>query len=87
MPLLYKDSQGCTRKRTREEIAAAIERINSRTIVIERWVLKPDIKVAPFDFIYYTFQEIGWLSLFDVVDIYLRLVYEFYRNLKIVSIH
>jgi hypothetical protein len=87
MSLLYTDSQGCTCKRTREEAVAAIECINSRTIVIERGVLKPDIRVAPFDFIYQIFQENGWLSLFDAVYIYPRLVYEFYRNLKIENMH
>jgi hypothetical protein len=42
-------------KRKREEIAAAQEHFNKRTIVIERGVLKPDIRVAPFDFIYHRF--------------------------------
>jgi hypothetical protein len=38
-------------KRKREEIVAAQERFNKRTIVIEREVLKPNIRVAPSDFI------------------------------------
>jgi len=38
-------------KRKRDEIAAAQERFNKRTIVIERGVLKPDIRMAPFDFV------------------------------------
>jgi hypothetical protein len=59
MSTLHTDSQGRIHKRSREEVGAAIERINSRTIVIERGVLRPDIKVAPFDFIYHTFHENG----------------------------
>jgi len=46
-----------------------------------------DIRVTPFDFIYRVFQENEWLSLFDVVNIYPRLVHEFYRNLKIENIY
>jgi hypothetical protein len=40
------------RKRTREEVVVAQERINKRTIVIERAILQSEIKVAPFEFIY-----------------------------------
>jgi hypothetical protein len=50
-------------KRKRKEIAATQERFNKRTIVIERGVIKPDIKVAPFDFIYHRFQENQWSCL------------------------
>jgi hypothetical protein len=38
-------------KKKREEIAIAQECFNKRTIVIESGVIKPDIRVAPFDFI------------------------------------
>jgi len=79
---LHTDSQGRIRKRTREEAAAAIQRINSRTTVIEHGVLKPDVRVASFDFIYQTFHQNGWLSLFDAVNVYPRLMYEFYRKLE-----
>jgi hypothetical protein len=54
---LFVLSTVISNKRKRDEIAAAQERFNKRTIVIERGVLKPDIKVAPFDFIYHRFQE------------------------------
>ncbi|XP_062149271.1 BRAP2 RING ZnF UBP domain-containing protein 1-like isoform X3 [Alnus glutinosa] len=72
-----------THKRSKVD---AVATINSRTIVIEHGVLKPDIRVAPFDFIYRIFNENGWLSIFDAVNIYPRLVYEFYKNLEVVSI-
>lgn len=68
MSQVYTDSHGRTRKRTKAEAVAAIERISQRKIVIERGVLRADIRVAPFDFIFRTFQENGWLSLFDVVS-------------------
>jgi hypothetical protein len=87
MSLLYTDSHGRTRERSKAEAATATERIGHRKIVIERGSLRPDIRVAPFDFIYRTFQKNGWLSIFDAVNIYPRLVYEFYKNLKVVSIH
>jgi hypothetical protein len=72
-----------THKRSKVD---AVATINSRTIVIERGVLKPDIRVAPFDFIYRIFNENGWLSIFDAVNVYPRLVYEFYKNLEVVRI-
>jgi hypothetical protein len=88
MSTLHTDSQGRIRKRSREkDVVAAIERINSRTIIIEYGVLRPDIRVAPFDFIYHAFHENGWMSLFDAGNIYPRLVYEFYTNLKIGNMH
>jgi len=43
------------------------------------------VMVAPFDFIYMTFHENGWLSPFSSSNIYPRLVREFYKNLKISS--
>jgi hypothetical protein len=49
MSTLHIASQGYMRKRLKEKVAAAQERINKRTIVIEREVLKLDIRVAPFD--------------------------------------
>jgi hypothetical protein len=74
-------------KRKREEIVAAQERFNKRTIVIERGVLKPDIKMAPFDFIYHRFQEKQWSSMLNGTGkIYPRLVQEFYKNLEITNI-
>jgi hypothetical protein len=54
---LFVLSTVMSNKRKRDEIAAAQERFNKRTTVIERGVLKPDIRVAPFDFIYHIFQE------------------------------
>jgi hypothetical protein len=42
---------GLSRKRSKEEAAAAIESIGHRKIVIERGVLRYDIRVPPFDFI------------------------------------
>jgi hypothetical protein len=87
MSNLYLDSQGRSHKRSRDEVAAAMERINKRSIVIERTVLRSDIRVAPFDFIYHVFQDNRWLGLFDAVNIYPRLVHEFYRNLKIDNIY
>jgi hypothetical protein len=87
MPQLYIDSHGHTCKRTKVEATAAIERISQRKIVIEHRVLRSDIQVAPFNFIYRIFQENGWLSIFDAVNIYPQLIYEFYKNLKVVSIH
>lgn len=87
MSTLHMTSQGYMRKRSREEVVAQ-ERINKRAIVIEREVLKSDIRAAPFDFIYQRFQENKWLSLFDLVGkIFPRLVREFYKNLKIESNH
>lgn len=58
------------------------------TIVIERGVLKPDIRVAHFDFICHRFQENQWSSkLNDEGKIYPRLVWEFYKNLVITNLH
>jgi hypothetical protein len=57
MSTLHMTSQGYMRKRSRKEEVVAQERINKRTIVIEREVLKSDIRAAPFDFIYQRFQE------------------------------
>jgi len=75
-------------KRKRDEIAAAQERFNKMTIVIERGVLKPDIRVARFDFIYQKFQENQWSSMLnDGGKIYPRLVWEFYKNLVITNLH
>jgi hypothetical protein len=74
-------------KRKREEIATAQARLNKRTIVIERAVLKQDIKKAPFDFIYQRFQENQWSSLLNTGGkIYPRLVREFYQNLILTCI-
>lgn len=76
-----------SRKRSKAEIDAAVERIHHRTIVIERGVLRSDIRVPPFQIIYQIFQQNGWLSVFDVVNIYHRLVHEFYKNLKPYSLY
>jgi hypothetical protein len=57
------------------------------TIVIERGVLKPDIRVARFDFIYQKFQENQWSSMLnDGGKIYPRLLWEFYKNLVITNL-
>jgi hypothetical protein len=85
MSTLYTDSHGHTCKRSKAKAAVAIERIGHRKIVIEHGVLKSEIRVPPFQFIYQIFHENRWLSLFDAVIIYSRLVYEFYKNLKVVS--
>jgi hypothetical protein len=69
MSTLYTDSHGRTRKRSKAEVVAAIERISHRKIVIECAMLKSNIRVHPFQFIYQIFQENGWLSLFDAVNI------------------
>jgi hypothetical protein len=74
MSTLYTDSHGHTCKRSKAKAAVAIERIGHRKIVIEHGVLKSDIRVPPFQFIYQIFHENRWLSLFDAVIIYLRLV-------------
>jgi hypothetical protein len=74
-------------KRSRDEVATAMECINKQNIIIERTVLRSDIRVAPFNFIYQVFQENGWLSLFEAINIYPRLVHEFDRNLKIDNIY
>jgi hypothetical protein len=54
------------RNRTREEVVAAQEHINKRTIVIERAILQSDIKVASFEFIYQKFQDNKWLSQLEI---------------------
>jgi hypothetical protein len=74
-------SHGHSRKRSKVEVAATIEHIGHRKIVIECGVLKVVIRVPPFHFIYRIFMENGWLSIFDAVNIYPRLIYEFYMNL------
>jgi hypothetical protein len=71
-----------SRKRFKVEIDDAIECIRHRMIVIEHGVLRSDLRALSFQFIYQTFQEDGWLSIFDAVNIYPRLVHEFYMNLK-----
>jgi hypothetical protein len=74
-------------KRKRDEIATAQECFNKRTIVNERGVLKLDIRVAPFYFIYHIFQENKWPSMLDTGGkIYPRLVQEFYKNLVITNL-
>jgi hypothetical protein len=78
------DSQGRLCKRIREKITAMKERINKRSIVIERAVLRSHVMVAPFDFNNWIFQENGWLNLFNSNNIYPRLVREFYMNMEIV---
>jgi hypothetical protein len=75
-------------KRKREEIVVAQECFNKRTIVIDRGVHKPDIKMAPFDFIYHRFQENQQSSMLNAAGkIYPRLVREFYKNLVITDIY
>jgi len=69
-------------KRSKVEIDAAVEHICHLTIVIECGVLRSDTRVPPFQFIYQIFQQNGWLSVFNAVNIYPRLVHEFYMNLK-----
>jgi hypothetical protein len=51
-------------------------------IVIERGVLRSDIRAPHFQFIYQTFQENGCLSIFYEVNIYPQLIHKFYMNLK-----
>jgi hypothetical protein len=70
------------RKQSKAEATTAIERISHRKIEIERGVLRSGIWVHPFQFIYQIFQENGWLSIFDAVNIYPPLVHEFYMNLE-----
>lgn len=82
MSNLYTNGRGYTRKRSKDEANAAMERIRTRTIVVEHGVLRSHIMVPPFNFIYQIFQESGWLSLFGDVNIYPRLVREFYMNMK-----
>jgi predicted transcriptional regulator len=71
MSNLYLDSHGRSHKRSRDEVIPAMKRINKRNIVIERTVLRSNIRVTPFDFIYQVFLDNGWLSLFDAVNIYI----------------
>jgi hypothetical protein len=66
MCTLYLTSRGYMRNRTREEVVAAQEHINKRTIVIERAILQSDIKVASFEFIYQKFQDNKWLSQLEI---------------------
>jgi hypothetical protein len=40
---------------------------------------------AAFAFIKHIFQENGWLSLFNSIKVFPRLVREFYMNMKIVQ--
>jgi hypothetical protein len=87
MSTLYTDPHGYTRKRSKVEVAAAIEHISHRKIMIECGVLNTDIRVPPFQFIYRISQENGLMSIFDATNIYPRLVYEFYKNLQVVSLH
>jgi len=81
-------STNMSNKRKRDEIAIAQERFNKMTNVIERGVLKPNIRVAHFDFIYHRFQENQWSSMLNVGGkIFPRLVREFYKNLVITNLH
>jgi len=81
-------STNMSNKRKRDEIAIAQERFNKMTNVIERGVLKPNIRVAHFDFIYHRFQENQWSSMLNVGGkIFPKLVWEFYKNLVITNLH
>jgi len=79
----YTDSQGRLYKRSIAEAEAAMAKIDKGTIVMERAVVRQDVMVALFAFINETFQENGWQSLFTSNKFYLRLVGEFYKNMKI----
>jgi len=73
-------------KMSKTEIAIAKARIEHRTIVIERAVVRQDVMVPPFNFINQIFQENKWQSMYTCNIVYPRLVHEFYGNLKIVQI-
>jgi len=87
MSTLYSDTHGRTHKRYKVEATVAIERISHRKIVIEHGVLKSNIRVHHFQFIYQIFHENKWLSIFDAANIYLGLVYKFYMSLEVLSSH
>jgi hypothetical protein len=60
--------------------------METRSIVIERAVVRQDIMVAHFDIIHQVFRDKEWMSLFSFNKIYPRLVCEFYANIEIVHI-
>jgi hypothetical protein len=70
-------------KRSKSEIAATRARIEQRTIIIERAVVRQDVMVSPFDFIDHIFQKNQWQSMYTCNTVYPRLVREFYGNLRI----
>lgn len=73
-----------SKKRTREERDALRGKISKRSIIVERGVLRSDLMVEPFQFIYDIFRENKWLTLFEPVNVYHRLVREFYSNMSLV---
>jgi hypothetical protein len=74
-------------KRYKYEIAAARARIDQRTIIIERAVVRQDVIVPPFDFIEHIFQENKCQSMYTCNIVYPRHVHEFFGNLKIDQIY
>jgi hypothetical protein len=70
-------------KRSKSEIVAARARIELRTIIIERVVVRQDVMVSPFDFMDHIFQENKWQRMYTCNTVYPRFVREFYGNLKI----
>jgi hypothetical protein len=70
-------------KRSKSEIAATRARIEQRTIIIERAIVRQDVMVSPFDFIDHIFQKNQWQSMYTCNTVYPRLVREFYGNLRI----
>lgn len=57
------------------------EKFKKRMLVVERGVKVADLKDPAFSFILDTFRDRGWLSLFQPVNAYLKLVREFYTNI------
>ncbi|XP_062175022.1 uncharacterized protein LOC133880148 isoform X4 [Alnus glutinosa] len=70
-----------TRKRSRTKKDDALPRIGTHSIMVERGVSWSDIMDPTYKFIYKIFKKNEWLSLFDHVTVYPRLVQEFYHNM------
>jgi hypothetical protein len=64
----------CQNKRSKTKIAAAMARIERRTIVMSGAIVRQDVMVPPFNFINLIFQENGWQSMFTCNKIYTRIV-------------
>lgn len=74
---------GQHRRRSIAEVDAEKAKIDTRTTMIERAVIRQDTMVAPFKFIDEIIQENGWQNLCLSHTIYPRLVREFYNSMRI----
>ncbi|XP_059445312.1 uncharacterized protein LOC132177110 [Corylus avellana] len=81
--MVYQNSESTPRrKHTREEKSILQDKLLTRNIVIERGVEQNDLQVEPFRFIHEIFQANQWTSVFVPVNVYTRLVREFYYNIE-----